>query len=253
MNTDIQVFSNAQFGEIRTAISESGEPLFCLADLCKALNLSNTSKVKSQLEDDLTLSYPIVDNLGRMQQATFVTESGMYTVILRSDSPKATPMQKWVTKEVLPTIRKTGSYSVEKSIPQSFADALRLAADQQERIEKQSLILEAQRPKVLFADCVEASKTSILIGDLAKLLKQNGIDIGQKRLFDWLRGNGYLIKQQGTSYNMPTQKAMDLELFEIKETSITRSDGNIMISRTTKVTGKGQVYFVSKFVKDSQL
>lgn len=134
-------------------------------------------------------------------------------------------------------------------IPQSFSEALRLAAEQAEKIEAQQKQLQAQAPKVLFADAVSASKTSILIGELAKIIKQNGVEMGQNRLFEWLRSNGYLITRQGTDYNMPTQKAMELGLFEIKETSITHSDGHITVNKTPKVTGKGQSYFINKFLK----
>ena len=136
-----------------------------------------------------------------------------------------------------------------QQIPQSFSEALRLAAEQAERIEAQQKQLQAQAPKVLFADAVSASKTSILIGELAKIIKQNGVEMGQNRLFEWLRSNGYLITRQGTDYNMPTQKAMELGLFEIKETSITHSDGHITVNKTPKVTGKGQSYFINKFLK----
>lgn len=135
-----------------------------------------------------------------------------------------------------------------QQIPQSFSEALRLAAEQAEKIEAQQKQLQAQAPKVLFADAVSASKTSILIGELAKIIKQNGVEMGQNRLFEWLRSNGYLITRQGTDYNMPTQKAMELGLFEIKETSITHSDGHITVNKTPKVTGKGQTYFINKFL-----
>ena len=135
-----------------------------------------------------------------------------------------------------------------QQIPQSFSEALRLAAEQAEKIEAQQKQLQAQAPKVLFADAVSASKTSILIGELAKIIKQNDVEMGQNRLFEWLRSNGYLITRQGTDYNMPTQKAMELGLFEIKETSITHSDGHITVNKTPKVTGKGQTYFINKFL-----
>ena len=138
----------------------------------------------------------------------------------------------------------------QHAIPQNFSEALRLAAQQAEELEKKAMLLEKQKPKVLFADAVAASKTSILIGELAKVLKQNGIDIGQNRLFEWLRNNGYLISRNGTDYNMPTQKSMNLGLFEIKETTITHADGHISINKTTKVRGKGQTYFINKFLRN---
>lgn len=136
------------------------------------------------------------------------------------------------------------------SIPSTLSQALRLAAEQAEKIEYQQLLLDNQKPKVLFAEAVSASHSTILVGDLAKLLKQNQINIGANRLFEYLRENGYLIKRKGTDYNMPTQKAMDLGLFQIKETTINRSEG-ILIQKTTKVTGKGQSYFINHFLKQN--
>lgn len=261
MEANIQIFSSPQFGQIRTA-NNNGEPAFCLLDLCNALNLSNNRKVKSQLDDDVTLSYPIVDNLGREQNATFVTEAGMYTVILRSDSPRAKPMQKWVTSEVLPAIRKHGGYLTQQKVEEALLNpdtliqlATNLKEERQRRVlaeSKASLLEEVtkeQAPKVLFANAVETSKKSCLVGELAKVLKQNGVEIGQNRLFEWLRQNNYLCSK-GEAYNQPTQKAMQLEVFEIKKTTINKPDGTILVSTTVKVTGKGQIYFVNKFLKE---
>lgn len=252
----IQLFSNEQFGEIRVS-EKNGEPIFCLVDLCKALNLSNNRKVKSQLDDDVTLSYPIEDSLGRTQEATFVNEAGMYTVILRSDSPLAKPMQKWVTSEVLPAIRKHGGYISTNDNDDAESIMAKAVIIAQETIKRQSeklLSLESENkanaPKVLFADAVSTSQRSCLISELAKILQQNGVNIGQNRLFSWMRDNGYLCRK-GESYNQPTQKAMELSLFEIKKTTITKPDGTVLVSTTTKVTGKGQIYFVNKFMRDA--
>lgn len=245
---EIKIFQNEQFGQIRIVVNENNEPLFCLLDLC-----NYNRKVKSQLDDDVTLSYPILDNLGREQEATFVTEAGMYTVILRSDSPKAKPMQKWVTNEVLPSIRKHGAYMTNETLEKALTSpdfliqlATNLKEEKQKRIEAESKI-QQDAPKVLFADAVSTSQRSCLIAELAKILQQNGVNIGQNRLFSWMRDNGYLC-QKGDYYNQPTQKSMKLGLFELKKTSITKPDGSVLVTTTTKVTGKGQIYFVNKFL-----
>ncbi len=250
---EIKIFQNEQFGQIRIVVNENNEPLFCLLDLCNSLGLSNNRKVKSQLDDDVTLSYPILDNLGREQEATFVTEAGMYTVILRSDSPKAKPMQKWVTNEVLPSIRKHGAYMTNETLEKALSSpdfliqlATNLKEEKQKRIEAESKI-QQDAPKVLFADAVSTSQRSCLIAELAKILQQNGVNIGQNRLFSWMRDNGYLC-QKGDYYNQPTQKSMKLGLFELKKTSITKPDGSVLVTTTTKVTGKGQIYFVNRFL-----
>lgn len=244
MQSPIQLFSNPQFGEIRIAKTENGDPLFCLSDLCKALNLSNASVVASRLDEDERSKL----DLGRQGSAIFVTEPGMYSVILRSDSPLAKPMQKWVTTEILPAIRKTGGYihtSIEDTPESIMAKAL-LIADS--TIKKQAKQLQDQAPKVLFADAVATSERSILIGELAKIMHQNGVSIGQNRLFEELRKTGYL-GTRGEYYNIPTQKAVEQGLFEIKKTSIAKPDGTVLVTTTTKVTGKGQIYFLNKFIK----
>lgn len=255
MEPRLRVFKNNLFGEIRTSVTQSGEPVFCLTDLCNALQLTNSRKVKSQLDDDVTLSYPILDNLGRTQDATFVTEAGMYTVILRSNSPIAKPMQKWVTGEVLPAIRKTGGYMIEKEEDTEesiMARALLIAQDtiqrSKEKIRQLTSTVERQAPKVMFADAVATSHRSCLIAELAKILMQNGIQIGQNRLFEYLRKNNYL-GSKGEYRNIPTQHAMELGLFEIKKTSITKPDGTVLVNTTPKVTGKGQIYFVNQLLK----
>lgn len=244
MQSPIQLFSNPQFGEIRIAKTENGDPLFCLSDLCKALNLSNASVVASRLDEDERSKL----DLGRQGSAIFVTEPGMYSVILRSDSPLAKPMQKWVTTEILPAIRKTGGYihtSIEDTPESIMAKAL-LIADS--TIKKQAKQLQDQAPKVLFADAVATSERSILIGELAKIMHQNGVSIGQNRLFEELRKTGYL-GSKGEYYNIPTQRAVEQGLLEIKKTSITKPDGTVLVTTTTKVTGKGQIYFLNKFIK----
>ena len=175
---------------------------------------------------------------------TIINESGLYSLVLSSKLPTARKFRRWVTSEVLPSIRRTGGYN----LPKDYPSALRALADAEEQ--RQALLTEntANKPKVIFADAVSASERSILVGELAKLLRQNGVEIGQNRLFDWMRQNGFLIRRQGTDYNMPTQKAMEMGLFEIKETSVVHSAGNVTINKTPKVTGKGQVYFINRFL-----
>jgi prophage antirepressor-like protein len=260
MNTAIQIFKNSQFGEVRV-VEVNGEPVFCLPDLCNVLGLSNTSVVKNRLDDDLSLTYPISDSLGRTQEATFVTESGMYDVIIRSDSPKAKPFRKWVTSEVLPTIRKHGGYLTPQKTEDllmnpdliiKMATSLKEERQKREIAEKNAYELhktnETLKPKALFADAVATSDSSILVSELAKILKQNGIEMGQNRLFIWLRKHGYLCSK-GEYYNHPSQKAMECGLFELKKTSISKPDGSVFVTCTTKVTGKGQIYFVNKFIQ----
>lgn len=250
---ELQIFNSSEFGQIRT-VTKDNEPMFCLMDICKALDMKNATMVASRLEDDEVTK---LDLGGKNGETNFVTESGLYAVILRSDKPNAKKFRKWVTSEVLPSIRKSGGYIAgqeDMSDSELMAKALLVAQKQIEQrnliIEQQKAQIEADRPKTIFADAVSTSKTSILVGDLAKLICQNGYQIGQKRLFEWLRENGYLIKRKGSDWNMPTQKSIEMGLFEIKES--TRIDGNgcNVTTRTPKATGKAQVYFINKFIGD---
>lgn len=252
---EIKLFENESFGSVRVA-GTSEEPLFCLADVCKVLDLGNPSQVKARLGDEVISNEVIPDSLGRQQETTFINEDGLYDVILDSRKPQAKAFRKWITSEVLPSIRKTGSYSVQQryEIPQSFSEALMLAAKQAQQIEEQQKQLEARdeqirqdAPRVLFSKAVETAKRSCLVAELAKILQQNGVNIGQNRLFAWMRSNGYLCSK-GQYYNQPTQKAMELGLFELKQTAINKPDGSVLVSTTTKVSGAGQVYFVNKFL-----
>ena len=248
----IQVFNNPAFGNIRVAGSESS-PQFCLTDVCKALGLS-AKGVNQRLGDEVISNYPIIDSLGREQQALFVNEDGLYDVILDSRKAEARQFRKWITSEVLPTIRKHGAYMTDDALQKAIQNpdfliqlATELKNEKQKRLVAEKKIQET-RPQVIFADAVTASSDSILVGELAKLIKQNGVDTGQRRLFKWLRGNGYLCKKTGECFNEPTQYSMELGLFEIKKTVIQKPDGSAIINKTVKVTGKGQVYFVNKFL-----
>ena len=250
----LQIFKNTDFGEIRT-IEENGKVLFCGSDVAKALGYSNVSdSLIKHCKNDGVAFCEVIDKLGRTQQAKFINEGNLYRLITHSKLPAAEQFEAWIFDEVLPTIRKTGGYVANE---ESFINTYLPNADEQTKLMFKSQLevirnlnnrIEEDKPKVLFANAVDTAKTAILIGDLAKLLKQNGVDIGQKRLFGWLRDKGYLIKN-GNSKNMPTQKAMEMKLFEVKERIINNPDGSSRITRTTKVTGKGQIYFINKFMK----
>ena len=249
---ELQVFSY-EGKDVRT-IQRNGETWWVLKDVCDVLDLSNARMIADRLdEDDVSLAY-VTDSIGRQQQTNIVNESGLYNVILRSDKPEAKKFKRWVTHEVLPQIRRHGAYITTSKLEEIMNDPdawiKLLTALKEERQEKERLKLQAaeDKPKVVFADAVSVSEGTILIGELAKILKGNGIDIGQNRLFERLRQEGFLIKRKGTDYNAPTQKAMELGLFRVKETAITHSDGHVTISKTTKVTGKGQQYFINYFL-----
>ena len=249
---DLQIFENEQFGQVRT-LEINSEPWFVGKDVGEILGYSNTPKA---IRDHVDEEDKTVNDLFTVNgtKGVLINESGLYSLILSSKLPKAKEFKHWVTSEVLPSIRRHGAYMTADTIDKVLQDpdfGIRLLSElKSEREERHRLEAEAEKnqPKVLFADSVSASHTSILIGELAKLLKQNGVDTGQKRLFEWLRNNGYLIKRKGTDRNMPTQKSMEMGLFEVKETVISHSDGHTSVSKTTKVTGKGQVYFINKFL-----
>lgn len=245
---ELTVFNNEEFGEIRTMTIE-GEPWFVAADVCRALDLSNPTIATNRLDEDERAKF----NLGRQGDGTIINESGLYSLVLGSRKPEAKAFKRWITHDIIPTIRKTGGYvndtaqfveSYFGQLEPNQKHALTMMFEESKRMSAQ---LKEQAPKVLFANAVETAHNSILIGDLAKIIRQNVVDIGQKRLFEWMRQNGYLIKD-GQSKNMPTQKAMEMSLFEVKESTINNPDGSVRITRTTKVTGKGQTYFVKKFL-----
>ena len=251
---ELQIFNNPDFGNIRATIINN-EPFFVGKDVAEVLGYSNSRKALSDHVDQEDKGVTICDTLGGKQEMTVINESGVYALVFSSKLPNAKQFKRWVTSEVLPTIRKHGAYATPATIESIIADPDKgiklltaLKEEQQKRKALQAQIDE-QKPKVIFAEAVSASKTSILIGDLAKILKQNGIDIGQKRLFAWLRDNGYLIKG-GSSKNMPTQRSMDMGLFVVKEGSYVNGEGVNVTTKTTKVTGKGQIYFINKFKGD---
>ena len=252
--SELQIFSSKEFGKIRV-VERNGEPWFIGKDVAEALGYINTQKaVLMHVKQNHKADVPIWDGSQNRNQVV-IDEAGLYSLVMRAKTEKAEAFQEWVTSEVLPAVRKHGGYLTPNKIEEVLTDPdtiIKLAtAIKEERAARMQaeLKLEEAKPKVLFADAVSASKTSILIGDMAKLLKQNGHEMGQKRLFKWLRENGYLIKRPGADYNSPTQWAMEKGLFEIKETTVSHADGHVLITKTTKVTGRGQVYFVNLFAK----
>lgn len=250
---ELKIFESPEFGTVRT-VTINGEPWLVGKDVAEALGYSNPRKAISDHVDAEDRGVTKCDTLGGPQEMTIINESGLYALVLSSKLPKAKEYRRWVTSEVLPSIRKHGLYATAETAERLLSDpdfVIRLFTEiKAEKEMRQQLEAEAaaNAPKVLFADSVEASKTSILVFDLAKLIRQNGVDIGGKRLFAWMRDNGYLVRRKGADYNMPTQKAMEMGLFEVKETAITHADGHISVNRTPKVTGRGQVYFINKFL-----
>lgn len=246
---ELQTFKNQEFGSVRTLVINN-EPWFIGKDVADVLGYKNQrDAISKHVDSEDKNTVAIHDGITRGNpNQTIINESGLYALIFGSKLESAQKFKRWVTSEVLPALRKTGQYQVkELSGQELMAKAL---------IEAQSVLaakdkqIEEMKPKVVFADAVATSHTSILVGELAKILKQNGIEMGQKRLFAWLREKGYLIKRQGTDYNMPTQKAMDLGLFEIKEGSYVNGSGVNITTKTPKVTGKGQQYFINKFLAE---
>lgn len=247
---ELKIFENPHFGSIRTILKD-GEPWFVAADVCGALEIRNNRDAIERLDAD-EKGVALTDTLGGQQEMTIVSESGLYALVLGSRKPEAKAFKRWVTHEVIPAIRKHGGYLTAEKVEEALLNpdtlirlATELKAEREQRRALESKVAE-DAPKVLFAQAVEQAENSILVGDLAKLIKQNGTDIGQKRLFARLRAEGYLGKT-GESYNMPTQRAMEMQLFRISERTINNPDGSVRLTRTVKVTGKGQVYFINRY------
>ena len=253
----LQIFKNKEFGTIRT-ITIDNEPWFVGKDVAEALGYKNTKDALSRHVDPEDKRGSRITTPSGVQEMTVINESGLYSLVLSSKLPTAKQFKRWVTSEVLPAIRKTGGYIPTNNLSDSeiMARALLIAQksidEKNAQIEQQTQKIKSDAPKVLFAESVTASHTSILIFDLAKLIRQNGVEIGGTRLFQWMRENGYLVKRRGTDYNMPTQKSMEMGLFEVKETVVTHGDGHTSVNKTPKVTGRGQVYFINKFLAKQQ-
>lgn len=257
MNNEIQQF-DFKGASLRTLTDEAGEPWFVLKDCMSILDLGNPTETVKLFDEDEFSTAEVIDSIGRRQQAYIISEPGLYRLVMRSRKPEAKEFQRWVTHEVLPAIRKTGGY-----IPTTDADddmtilakavmiGQRTMEAQKRKIAEQQTRIVGLEPKARFADAVAASDGTCLVGELAKMLRQNGMDIGQNRLFRLLQADGYLGKS-GSNRNVPTQRAMDLGLFRIKETTVTHADGHTTVSRTPKVTGKGQRYFIDRYWSRAQ-
>lgn len=252
---NIQVFKNSEFGSIRT-VEINKEPFFVAKDVAEILGYSNSRKAIIDHVDEEDKGVTKCDTLGGVQELSVINESGLYSLVLSSKLPTAKRFKRWVTSEVLPAIRKTGGYiggaesmTEAEIMARAVLIGQRTIEEQKRKIDNLQEEIDVNRPKVLFADAVSASHTSILVGELAKILRGNGCNIGQNRLFERLRNDGYLMKC-GTSKNRPTQRAMEMGLFEIKEGSYINGNGANVITKTTKVTGKGQTFFVNKFLRE---
>lgn len=254
---DIQVFRSKEFGLIRTLVDENGNVWFAGKDIADVLNYQNGSRdINRHVDADDIRKEMLFDGV-QNRETLFINESGLYALVLSSKLPSAKKFKHWVTSEVLPSIRKNGGYIAgqetltdEELLSKALLVAQNKIAERDKIIERQAEQIEIQKPKAIFADAVSASKSSILIGELAKLICQNGVEIGQKRLFAWLRNNGYLMRDGRT--NMPKQRYVEQGLFEIKESNVINPDGSVRITITPKVTGKGQIYFINKFLGEKQ-
>lgn len=258
MNNEIKVFSNEEFGSIRR-VEVNGEFWLVGKDVAQALGYAKPENaLATHVDRDDTLKWGIMDSLGRIQNTTLINESGMYSLALSSKLASAKKVRRWVTSEVLPSIRKHGAYMTSETLEAAILNPdylLKVATALKEETDKRKALeskVQADAPKVLFADSVAASTSTILISELAKILRQNGVNTGEKRLFRWMRENGYLVKRNGTDYNMPTQMSMELGILKVKETVVCHSDGHTSISKTPKVTGKGQTYFLNKFLGEGR-
>ena len=254
---EVEIFRNEEFGEIRTVVIEN-EPWFVGRDVATALGYvkpENAIATHVEKEDKYTTTLKQGNGTNLTSKTTLINESGIYSLIFGSKLESAKRFKHWVTSEVLPTIRKHGAYMTDEKAfdvlhnAGGLADLLQQAAEQ---LKQKDVQIERMKPKALFADAVASSKNSVLIGELAKIIKAKGYDIGQNKLFTWMRENGYLMKT-GEAYNQPTQKSMELGLMEIKKSIINNPDGSTITTATTKITGKGQIYFVNKFCKKGTL
>lgn len=254
---DLKVFQNSQFGELEILTIDNKE-WFPAIKVAEILGYTNPRKAIRDHAKEKGVTIRSVLSNGGMQDKKFIDEGNLYRLITRSKLPQAERFEEWIFEDVLPVIRKHGIYATDDVIENTLnnPDYIINVLTEYKKEKEQNLLLqqevETNKPKVLFADSVAGSDNSILVGELAKLLKQNGVDVGQNRLFKWLRNNGYLIKKSGESYNLPTQKSMDLEILDIKKRVINNPDGSSKITRTPKVTGKGQQYFINKFLKEPQ-
>lgn len=250
----LQIFENPEFGAVRT-VEIDGEPWLVGKDVAQALGYGEGKSLANAVARHVDPEDKGVTEMmtpGGRQEMTIINESGLYSLVLSSKLPTARKFKHWVTSEVLPSIRRHGLYAADELLnnPDLVIRAMEELKAERARANALAEKVERDAPKVLFAESVAASQHSILVFDLAKILRQNGVQIGGNRLFEWLRTNGYLIRRKGSDWNMPTQRAVDMGLFEIKETSVTHADGHVTVNKTPKVTGKGQQYFVNLFLRN---
>lgn len=254
---DLQVFRNERFGAVRTVIRE-GQPWFVAADVCRVLELDPTAT--RRLDEDEKDTLRLTQGTSGNPNVTIVNEPGLYVLVLGSRKPEAREFRRWITHEVIPAIRQHGAYLTDEATDALFADPDTFAAlavkwrdERKARLEAEAQArqhlekIQQDAPKVLFASSVEASGTGILIGALAKILRQNGVEVGQNRLFERMRKDGYLISRPGSDWNMPSQRSMEAGFMRIKESTVTHADGHISVNKTPIVTGKGQVFFINKY------
>lgn len=271
-----EIFRHEMFGELPIIVVE-GMEWFGATEAARALSFAKPhDAVTNHVDDDDSVIHGVTDSLGRIQKKKFINESGLYSIIFgaakQGNNPEIKEMarkfKRWVTSEVLPTIRKTGGY-VQRGRAEEFVNAwlpylddtskhaVASALEQNKKLMSENntlkVTIEEQKPKVVYSDAVQVSKDAVLVKDLAATLRQKGIDIGEKRLFEWLREHGYLCKKKGDLWNMPTQKSLDLGVFVVKHGLRTGSGGEMRKTRTPKVTGKGQIYFVNKFLEAYEL
>lgn len=247
---ELQIFKNSQFGEIRT-IEIYGKPYFVASDVAKALGYARPNDaVLAHCRYTVKHSIPHPQSTTKTLEVNMIPQGDVVRLAVKSELPGADKFESWIFDEVIPDVLNHGMYAAEELInnPDLLIAVATELKEEREKSKRLEYKIEQDKPKTVFADAVTASKSSILIGELAKIIKQNGVNIGQNRLFEWLRNSGYLISRKGNDYNMPTQRSMELGLFEIKETAITHADGHTTITKTPKVTGKGQQYFINKFL-----
>ena len=251
---ELKIFENAEFGKIRT-VEVDGQPYFIGKDVAEALGYAKArNAIAAHVSQEDKKDALIQGDLGGTQAMTIINESGLYSLILSSKLESAKRFKHWVTSEVLPSIRKHGAYMTDATLEQALTNPnflIQLATklkEEQEARKKLEKKVEADKPHTILGRAITTANTSILVGDLAKLAKQNGVNTGAKRMFEWMRENGYLIKRKGTDWNLPTQRSMEMGLFEIKESVHVDGNGCNKITRTPKVTGKGQEYFINKFL-----
>lgn len=255
MENGMQVFKNEEFGQVRV-IDEGGKTLFCGADVAQALGYSNFRDAIRRHCKGVVKRDSLTN--GGTQSLSYIPEGDVYRLVTHSKLPSAEKFERWVFDDVLPTIRSTGGYVdndelfINTYMPTLDGESRAMFKATLSSLRKANEKIAEDKPKVLFAEAVDSSVNSILISDLAKLIKQNGVNIGQNRLYSWMRENGYLIKRRGSDYNSPTQKSMEAGWFEIKERTVTKPDGQIIVTKTPKVTGKGQQYFVNKFLMSAK-